>query len=107
MTQNINDLMEMAGRVNGRARTRTIGKKEASEMLELVKKLQGDEKVTNIRVYSREGFVPNSYKYRAEIRGFEARRVKGKLTVCAITVDAKRSLGNGSLVTVNSRAYEG
>lgn len=101
--QTINELMEMAKRVNGRARARTIGRDEAQEIIDLVAK--ADETVNTIRVYSREGFVPNSYKYRCDIRYFEANRKEGKLVIGASYGDAKRSHGNGALVTVNGRAY--
>lgn len=99
--QTINDLMDMAKKVNGRARSRTIGESEAKEMLKLV--ANADDNVRTIRVYSRDGFVPNSYKYRCEIRYFEATRKDGKLVIGASYGDAKRSHGNGSLVTVNGR----
>ena len=100
--QTINDLMEMAKSANGRARTRTIGKSEAQEILDLV--ASADDKVNTIRVYSRDGFVANSYKYRADIRYFEATRKDGKLVIGASYGDAKRSHGNGALVTINGRA---
>ncbi len=99
--QTINDLMEMAKKVNGRARNRTIGEVEAKEIMELV--ANADDMTNTIRVYSRDGFVPNSYKYRCEIRYFEATRKEGKLVIGAGYGDAKRSHGNGALVTVNGR----
>lgn len=99
--QTINDLMEMAKQVNGRARNRTIGEAEAKEMMELV--ANADSTVHTIRVYSRDGFVPNSYKYRCEIRYFEAVRKEGELVIGASYGDAKRRHGNGALVTINGR----
>jgi hypothetical protein len=99
--QTINDLMDMAKKINGRARSRTIGEDEAKEMLELV--ANADDAVHTIRVYSGQGFVPNSYKYRCEIRYFEATRKEGQFVIGAGYGDAKRSHGNGALVTVNKR----
>ena len=99
--QTINDLMDMAKAVNGRARSRTIGEGEAKEVMELV--ANADDATHTIRVYSREGFVPNSYKYRCEIRYFEATRKEGKLVIGASYGDAKRSHANGALATVNGR----
>jgi hypothetical protein len=100
--QTINDLMEMAKKANGRARARTIGEAEAQAMLNLV--ADADDTVNTIRVYSQNGFVPNSYKYRCDIRYFEANRRDGELVIGASTTDAKRSRGVGALVTVNGRA---
>jgi hypothetical protein len=94
--------MEKAKKVNGRARTRTIGKAEAQEIIELV--ANADESIHTIRVYSRDGFVPNSYKYRCDIRYFEAIRKSDGFVIRASYGDAKRSHGQGALVTINGRA---
>ena len=100
--QTINDLMEMAKEANGRARVRTIGETEAQAILNLV--ADADDTVDTIRVYSHDGFVPNSYKFPCDIRYFAASRRDGELVISASTTDAKRSRGQGALVTVNSRA---
>ena len=98
-----NELLEMAAKVNGRARNRIIGKVEAEILMDTV--ASAPEKAHTIRVYSRDGFVPNSYKYRAEIRYFEATRTdSGEWKYTASYCDAKRSHGNGALVTINGRA---
>ena len=99
----LNELREMAKCVNGRNRRRTIGKAEAETMLSLVK--SADDKAHTIRVYSSEGFVPNSYKWPARIAYFEARRQEaGNWRIIADSCDAKRPYGNAPLITVNSRA---
>jgi hypothetical protein len=97
-----NKLMEMAEKVNGRARNRTIGKDEAQILIDTV--AAAPETAHTIRVYSRQGFVANSYKYRAEIRYFQAVRHEGEWIYSAATCDAKRSHGQGALVTINGRA---
>lgn len=104
MTQyTVNDLMEMAAKVNGRAKQRTIGMVEAETMLQEIR--SAGDNVNTIRVYSRDGFVPNSYKYRVVICYFEAyRNEDGSFNVIASQSDAKRSRGQGALVTVNGRA---
>ena len=99
--QTLDDLMEMAKNKNDRARQRTIGKSEAQDILELV--TNADDATHTIRVYSSDGFVSNSYKYRAEIRYFEATRKDGKLVIRAGIADAKRSYGTGALITINGR----
>jgi hypothetical protein len=101
--QTITDLMDMARAANGRARTRTLTHAEAQEMLDLI--THAAEDTHTIRVYSRDGFVPNSYFGRADIRYFEAKRqTDGTFTVIATYTGAKRSHGNGALVTINSRS---
>lgn len=59
-----------------------------------------------IRVYSEEGFVPNSYKYASRIdfveRDYDA---NGKKRFYVGSTSANRSGGNGALITVNQRAY--
>lgn len=102
--QTLNDLMEMAKSANGKARQRTIGKAEATEILKLVER--ADDSVHTIRVYSHDGFVPNSYKYRCEIRYFEATRKDGELVIRTGYCDAKRSRGEGAIVTINGRAAQ-
>lgn len=102
MKQTFDDVMELAKKANGRSRRRTIGKTEVNEMMELIA-AAGDH-VHTIRVYSFDGFVPNSYKWPVSICYLEARRGEdGEFAVIATTTDAKRSHGNGALVTVNGR----
>jgi hypothetical protein len=99
----LDELLEMAKVANGRAKNRTIGKAEAEILLGKIA-AAGDDTHT-IRVYSRQGFVANSYKWRAEIRYFQAsKQVDGQWIITATSGDAKRSYGYGALVTVNGRA---
>lgn len=98
----LDELLEMAKVANGRAKNRTIGKAEAEILLEKIATAKDD--AHTIRVYSRQGFVANSYKWRAKICYFEANKVDGQWSIIATSGDAKRSYGNGALVTVNGRA---
>lgn len=97
-------LVEMASAVNGRARSRTIGQKEAQTILGLVAQHQNSQEVHTIRVYSNGGFVANSYNFRADVRYFEATRNElGEFVVRAGSCDAHRSHGSGALITINGR----
>jgi hypothetical protein len=98
-------LVEMAKAVNGRARSRTIGQKEAQTILDLVAAHQNSPELHTIRVYSSDGFVANSYNFRADVRYFEAtRNEQGEFVVRTGSCDAHRSGGSGALITVNWRA---
>jgi len=98
-------LVEMAKSVNGRARSRILGQKEAQTILDLVAEHNATPTIHTIRVYSRDGFVANSYNYRAETRYFEAtRNPEGHFVVRVGACDAHRAHGSGALVTINGRA---
>jgi len=98
-------LVEMAKAVNGRARTRILGQTEAQTILDLVAQHNETNTVQTIRVYSRDGFVANSYNYRSETRYFEAtRNAEGQLVVGVGACDAHRAHGCGALITINGRA---
>jgi hypothetical protein len=101
----IGNIGKLAEKANGRRRARTIGREEVESFVALLRKHRRDENVHTIRVYSEEGFVPNSYKYRADITALEATREEdGGWTVKALVVRAKRPRGSGPLATVNNRA---
>lgn len=102
-TYTIDSLMEMAVVANGRRRNRTIGEIEAGILLDLLEKAKVDEKIKEIRVYSRQGFVANAYRSRCDISYFSATRHGDEFRVSAYVTDAKRSHGQGALVTVNGR----
>jgi hypothetical protein len=55
---------------------------------------------TRVRVYSPDGFVPNSYKWRCDIQYCEVRRVDGKLEVITGWSSAKRTHAAGNLFVV-------
>jgi hypothetical protein len=94
-----------AADLTGRRQSRYISKPEIDKMAALDRKktLAGKR----IRVYSFDGFVPNSYKYRADIDYIERYYdpETGKKIFTVSQTGASRSHGNGSLVTVNGRAY--
>jgi len=75
---------------------------ETMEKLDRKPSLKGK----TIRVYSEEGFVPNSYKYQSSIdfveRDYDA---NGKKRFYVGSTSANRCAGNGALITVNQRAY--
>lgn len=60
----------------------------------------------SIRVYSSDGFVANSYKWRARIH-YLHREVSesGEVSYHFGSTDAHRSRGAGALVTVNGKAF--
>lgn len=91
--------------LKGRRQTRYISKPEIDRMAALDRKRSLTGK--SIRVYSFDGFVPNSYKYPAWIDYIERYYDKetGKKCFSVSQTGASRSMGNGSLVTVNNRAY--
>lgn len=94
------EIEEMVKAVNGRRRSRIIGKHEIDNFLELMAE-HADDLTTRIRVYSRDGFVANSYKYAAPISYLEATRNEaGEWNVRADKCDAKKSWGNGSTTVV-------
>jgi hypothetical protein len=104
-THTVEQLIEMAKAVNGKARNRTIGKREAQEIIDLVNQHRENQDTHTIRVYSLDGFVANSYNYRADIRYFEAtRNADGEFVIKADMTGAKRGYGSGALVTINGRS---
>ena len=96
-------VVALAKDVNGRARKRIVGETEAQKILDIL--ADADADVTNVRVYSRHGFVANSYRYPATIRYFYAqRRDDGTFVIGADETRAQRAYGAGALVTVNGHA---
>lgn len=85
---------------------RTITSREEDEFLDLCKKFLDNPKVKTIRVYSFQGFVPNSYRYPCPIEYAQATRQGNGQWIYSIgTCDAKRPFGRGPLITINGRAY--
>jgi hypothetical protein len=91
---------------NGTRRQRTVGDREAADLQNMLTDFGHDPQIHTIRVYSRQGFVANAYKYRADISVLEARRNKetNQFEFYGFHVDAKRPHGSGSLITINGRA---
>ena len=99
----VSDLVESVANANGSRRTRVLDRSDVELFVELVNR--ANDNIHTIRVYSSAGFVANSYKYRADISYLQAdRQEDGTFHCYASTCDAKRSHGNGALVTVNGRA---
>lgn len=99
------ELTEKAQAANGRRKTRTIKPSDIARFEELFAARKDDPKAHTIRVYAADGFVANSYQYRAEISYIEARRAAetNEWNIVVSTCDAKRSRGQGVLETVNGR----
>jgi len=102
---NATDLTKTVSNANGTRKTRILSQSDVEQFVSLVNEKETDLTVKTIRVYSSEGFVPNSYKYRSYISYLQAERdaETGKFNVFARTCDAKRSHGSGALVTINGR----
>lgn len=100
----INDLQEKVQKANGTRKNRILRPSDIERFVELVNNATPEQHT--IRVYSSDGFVPNSYKYRASISVLTATRdaETGEFVIGGGVVDAKRSRGVGALVTVNGRA---
>lgn len=98
------EILKMAEAANDRRRTRTITQDEVGHLINRLRKHRRNPEVRTIRVYSADGFVPNSYKYRADITRLTAERTDGGWSVFAEVVGAQRPRGQGSQVTINNRA---
>ena len=100
---NATDLTDKVAKANGTRKTRILRQADVEQFINLVNEATPEQHT--IRVYSSDGFVPNSYKYRASISYLQATRnaETGEFYIGAGTTDAKRSNGLGSLVTINGR----
>jgi len=104
-TSEYKKLIEKATEVKGRRRYRYISTVEIDKIRELDKKRSLNGKP--IRVYSSDGFVPNSYRGTSMIDYIERwYDDDGKKHFSIGQTSANRSYGDGPLVTVNHRAYE-
>lgn len=102
LTQEIKNQVKAA---NGKRKARILDECDVNCFFEKLNELANNETVHTIRVYAGQGFVPNSYKYRADISYMEAQRNSdGDFDIIVTTTDAKRSYGNGAVVTINGRA---
>ena len=106
MNENISteSLQAIAARINGKRKDRIITNSDITRFQDLFNAHENDDAAYSIRVYSEHGFVPNSYKWRAEISYLSATRTSAGWQISGSTCDAKRSHGNGALSTVNSRS---
>lgn len=100
-TEELNKSIQLT---NGKRKTRIVGDAEIARMETEIARADSNSNITNIRVYSYSGFVPNSYRGRADISYIVAERKNDGWIIAANTTDAHRSYGNGSLVTINGRA---
>lgn len=98
------ELQASVNSANGARRTRIIGQDEIARMAIEIARADNKAEVTLIRVYSYSGFVPRSYKARADITVLEAIRSPPGWNIRAIVTDAHRKNGVGAIVTLNGRA---
>ena len=96
------EIQKSIDNANGRRRNRTLDAKDVEIFFSILNEVA--ETAHTVRRYSGDGFVPNSYKYRAEISYIEANKIDNEWHIAASTCDAKRSYGNGSLTTINGKA---
>ena len=101
-----NKLINDAASLRGKRRNRFLSSTEVNHMRDLDRKSSLNGK--KIRIYSDDGFVPNSYKYNARIDYIERwYDENGKKHFSVGQTGASRSHGNGALCTVDNRAYCG
>lgn len=101
----IHKLAEAAGQQAGRRKVRTLSQGDVSRFIELLRKHR--QSANRIRVYSADGFVPNSYTYRADIDYIEGHKDDaGVWHVHISSTGAQRPRGRGALATVDGRAAE-
>lgn len=98
------DLESKVQKANGTRKSRILHPADVEQFVELVNTATPEQNI--IRVYSSDGFVPHSYKYRCDISYLQATRnpETGEFQIGAGITDAKRSRGSGSLITINGRA---
>lgn len=99
----VEELKQKVDNANGSRKTRILHPGDVKNFVELINNATPEQKT--IRVYSSDGFVPKSYKYRCAISYLQATRnpETGEFQIGASTTDAKRSHGSGALVTINGR----
>ena len=93
----VESILDAARRLEGRARKRCLSVGDAQAFLDLRSGNPGKR----VRVYSSQGFVANSYGYRADIT-FVACGPNG--TVVVNRTGAARPHGRGSLQVVDNRS---
>ena len=93
------EILQAAKTIEGKRRSRTLSESDAADFLRLTAENPG----CRVRVYSKDGFVPNAYKYRAPITYVEC---QPDGTVIVRETDAKRSNGNGSTRVVGKSTLE-
>lgn len=93
----ISEIMEKAARVEGKSRRRTLSKRDAEDFVRLCI----NNPRARVRVYSSDGFVPNSYTQKAEITYVE-RTFDGDIVVSRAS--AKRPFGCGETQIVQASA---
>lgn len=87
--------------LNGRSRNRTLARTDVVDLLNLI---VDHPNCQAARSYSAGSFVPNAYKWRAEIAAASAtRREDGAYCVSLGWHDAHRSYGAGHHLTVDGR----
>lgn len=92
------ELIARLEKIQGKRKTRIIGARQIIQALNII----DTEAPRRIRIYSPDGFVPNSYKYQCLISYVEATSEDGEnYNIDVAVTGAKRSQGSGSLVVVS------
>ncbi len=100
-----NELIEKATKLNGKRKDRVITPADVDLFIETFEERKDDAEAKMIRVYPALAFVPNAYKWRADVTVLYATRdSEGNWITGAMLVDAHRPKGNGPRVTVNNRS---
>ncbi len=95
-------LVKKAEELKGRRKKRFISELEIDKMRILDRKLSLKGK--RIRIYSFDGFVANSYKYKADIDYIERQYDSdGNKKIIIGQTSAKRPFGNAPLIAVNNK----
>lgn len=97
-------LINEINQVNGKRKSRIIRDEDVEIFNEIFESHKDDPAVKTIRVYPRDAFVPNAYKYRADTSIIFARRDETQgWVIGASTLDAHRKYGAGKRYTINNR----
>ena len=100
----IQEMIKRAATLKGLRRNRYLTENEITTMATLDRKKSLIGKT--IRIYSNDGFVANSYKYRADIDYIERYYDdKGIKHFIVSQTRAQRAHGIAPKITVNNRAY--
>ena len=101
----ISEILKMVKAENGNRKVRICGEYEVKKLIKIIRDHRNCAASKKINIYSSDGFVANSYKYRSYITRISAYNdlENGSWFITADTPGASRSHGSGSLVTINGR----
>lgn len=97
-------LEENVKSVNGKNKNRIAKQEDIDLFRQVFADHENNETTKTVRVYPRYAFVPNAYKYRADVTVIEATRNETGWNIAVRRVDAHRPHGQGPRVTINGRS---